>query len=90
MINSFDVFFENQPNIIVKGNKKFIKIRKEEVNMENEIMRFEEVMEFLNIGKNTLYKLLNNGEINAFKIGKVWIIPKKSIEEYIRNSLEQM
>lgn len=90
MINSFDVFFENQPNIIVKGNKKFIKIRKEEVNMENEIMRFEEVMEFLNIGKNTLYKLLNNGEINAFKIGKVWKIPKKSIEEYIRNSLEQM
>lgn len=33
--------------------------------MENEIMRFEEVMEFLNIGKNTLYTLLNNGEINA-------------------------
>ena len=35
--------------------------------MENEIMRFEEVMEFLSIGKNTLYTLLNNREINAFK-----------------------
>ena len=58
--------------------------------MENEIMRFEEVMEFLNIGKNTLYRLLNNGEISAFKIGKVWKISKKSVEEYIRNSLEQM
>lgn len=57
--------------------------------MENEIMKFEEVMEYLNIGKNTLYKLLNNGEISAFKIGKVWKIPKKSVEEYIRNSLEQ-
>lgn len=51
--------------------------------MENEIMKFEEVMEFLNIGKNTLYRLLNNGEISAFKIGKVWKIPKKSVEEYI-------
>lgn len=58
--------------------------------MENEIMKFEEVMEYLNIGKNTLYKLLNNGEISAFKIGKVWKIPKKSVEEYIRNSLEQI
>lgn len=29
--------------------------------MENEIMKFEEVMEFLNIGKNTLYILLNSG-----------------------------
>lgn len=58
--------------------------------MENEIMKFEEVMEYLNIGKNTLYKLLNNGEISAFKIGKIWKIPKKSVEEYIRNSLEQI
>lgn len=57
--------------------------------MENEIMRFEEVMEFLNIGKNTLYTLLNNGEINAFKIGKVWKIPKKSVEEYITEKMQK-
>lgn len=55
--------------------------------MENEIMKFEEVMEFLNIGKNTLYRLLNNGEINAFRIGKVWKIPKKSVEEYINKKV---
>ncbi len=57
--------------------------------MENEIMKFEEVMEYLNIGKNTLYRLLNNGEINAFKIGKVWKIPKESIEEYIKKKLQK-
>lgn len=57
--------------------------------MENEIMRFEEVMEFLNIGKNTLYTLLNDGEINAFKIGKVWKIPKKSVEEYIEKMINK-
>ncbi|MDE5583874.1 MAG: helix-turn-helix domain-containing protein [Ruminococcus sp.] len=43
----------------------------------NEIMKFEEVMEYLNIGKSTLYNLLRNGEIRSFKIGKVWKIPKK-------------
>ena len=39
--------------------------------MENEIMKFEEVMEFLSVGKNTLYALLNSGEIQAFRIGKL-------------------
>lgn len=53
----------------------------------NEIMQFEEVMEYLNIGKNTLYGLLKSGELNAFKIGKVWKIPRKSVDEYINQSL---
>lgn len=55
----------------------------------NDIMKFEEVMDYLDIGKNTLYSLLKSGEINAFKIGKVWKIPRKSVEEYISNSLKQ-
>lgn len=53
----------------------------------NDIMRFEEVMEYLDIGKNTLYGLLKSGEINAFKIGKVWKIPRKSVEDYINNKM---
>ncbi|MCM1231667.1 MAG: helix-turn-helix domain-containing protein [Ruminococcus flavefaciens] len=53
----------------------------------NEIMKFEEVMEYLNIGKSTLYNLLRNGEIRSFKIGKVWKIPRSAIEEYIKNLL---
>ena len=55
----------------------------------NDIMRFEEVMEYLDIGKNTLYSLLKSGEINAFKIGKVWKIPRKSVEDYINNKMNQ-
>ncbi|MCC8111684.1 MAG: helix-turn-helix domain-containing protein [Ruminococcus sp.] len=51
--------------------------------MENEIMKFEEVMEFLNVGKNTFYALLNRGEIRAFRIGKIWKIPRKSVEEFV-------
>ncbi len=53
----------------------------------NEIMKFEEVMEYLNIGKSTLYNLLRNGEIKSFKIGKVWKIPRSAVEEYIRKSM---
>lgn len=55
--------------------------------MENEIMKFEEVMEFLSVGKNTLYTLLNSGEIQAFRIGKVWKIPRKSVTAYVEGKL---
>ena len=55
----------------------------------NDIMKFEEVMEYLDIGKNTLYGLLKNDEINAFKIGKVWKIPRKSVENYINKKINQ-
>ena len=56
----------------------------------NEIMKFEEVMEYLNIGKSTLYKLLRNGEITSFKIGKVWKIPRKSVEDYIKKKMKRV
>lgn len=58
--------------------------------MENEIMKFEEVMEFLNIGKNTLYILLNSGEIQAFRIGRVWKIPENQLRLILREKLEKM
>ena len=54
----------------------------------NEIIKFEEVMEYLNIGKSTLYKLLRSGEITSFKIGKVWKIPRQSVEDYIKNKIK--
>ena len=54
----------------------------------NEIMKFEEVMEYLNIGKSTLYKLLRSGEITSFKIGKVWKIPRQSVEDYIKKQMK--
>ncbi|MDE6832669.1 MAG: helix-turn-helix domain-containing protein [Ruminococcus sp.] len=53
----------------------------------NEIMKFEEVMEYLNIGKSTLYNLLRSGKIKSFKIGKVWKIPRSAVEEYVRKSM---
>ena len=48
-----------------------------------EILTIEELMELLYIGKNTAYKLLKSGEIKAFRIGKVWKIPRESLNEYI-------
>ena len=52
-------------------------------SFSEEILTVEEFAELLYIGKNTAYKILNSGEIRAFKIGKAWKIPKDAVSEYI-------
>ena len=49
----------------------------------NDIMGLGEFMAYLGIGKTTAYKLLRSGEIKVFRIGRVYKIPKKSIDEYV-------
>ena len=56
---------------------------------KNDFMKLEEVMEYLDIGKNSMYKLLGSGELSAFKIGKVWKIPKASVEDYVKRQIEK-
>ena len=53
----------------------------------NDILRIEDVMEYLNIGKNTIYGLLQSGELKGFKIGKLWKIPRKALEEYVEKAM---
>lgn len=46
-------------------------------------MSVYDVSEALYIGKNRVYELLGNGSLKGFRIGKVWKIQKKNLEEYI-------
>ena len=54
-----------------------------------EIMLPEEVMEYLDIGRNSLYTLLNSGELKAFRVGRKWKIPKKELDAYIDRSVSK-
>lgn len=47
------------------------------------IMTIDEVCEILMIGRNAAYKLLNSGTLKAFRIGRVWKIPRESVEAFI-------
>ena len=49
----------------------------------DEILNIEQFCDILDIGKSTGYYLLRNGKIQGFKIGKVWKIPAKSVEEFV-------
>ena len=50
----------------------------------DDLLCTEEAAEALKIGKNTLYALLANGSLKAYRNGRVWRIPKAAVEEYIR------
>lgn len=42
----------------------------------NQLLTVEEVCGILNIGPNAAYRLLNSGELKAFRIGRVWTMLK--------------
>lgn len=49
----------------------------------NELITVEELCEILNIGRNAAYTLLNAGKLKAFRIGRVWKIPRLALEKFI-------
>ncbi len=49
-----------------------------------EIMTFKECQKLLKVGKNTLLDLIHNGEIEAFKIGNRWKIPRNCVLEFLK------
>ena len=48
-----------------------------------DIMSVFDVSDALFIGKNRTYELLETSVLKGFRIGHVWKIPRKSLEEYV-------
>ena len=51
-----------------------------------DILSVEDACYALRMGYNAVYDLLNEGKLKAYKNGRVWRIPKKSLEKYILES----
>ena len=49
-----------------------------------EIMTFKECQKILKVGKNTLLDLIHTNQLEAFKVGSRWKIPKQSVNEFIQ------
>ena len=54
-------------------------------NSSSTLITVEELCEELLIGKNLAYKLLANGSIKGFRIGRIWKIPRHSLYDFINN-----
>lgn len=53
----------------------------------DDVMTIKELMDYLAIGKNTAYKLLHDGELGYFKIGRIYKISKASVQEYVSRKM---
>jgi excisionase family DNA binding protein len=51
--------------------------------MEPEIMTVAQVAKYLQISEITTYKLVNEGRIPGFKIGRHWRVKKEDLKEVI-------
>jgi excisionase family DNA binding protein len=49
----------------------------------DDVMTTEEACDALKIGYNTLYELLNSGQLKGYRNGRTWRIPKLAIQEFI-------
>ena len=49
-----------------------------------EIMTFKECQKILKVGKNTLLDLIHTNQLEAFKVGSRWKIPKQFVIEFIQ------
>lgn len=54
------------------------------LNNAKDILTLKELQELLHIGKNTALRLVQSGEIEAFRVGNQWRILKVNVEKYIR------
>lgn len=51
-----------------------------------DMVTIDDVCQMLNIGKNNAYRLLKEGKLHAFKIGRIWKISKLSVMEYVTSN----
>ncbi len=65
----------------MKGGKTMLEQYKD-------IMTVNDLTKIFHVGKNRVYKLLEDGDIKAFRIGSVWKISKQAVEDYITTKSE--
>ena len=50
------------------------------------VLSVSEVAEYLGVGKNRVYELLNTGKLNGVRMGSTWKISRMALENYILNA----
>lgn len=54
-----------------------------------DILTVEEACEAIRVGYNAMYTLLNSGKLREYKNGRVWRIPKTSLQKYILENTKE-
>jgi len=54
----------------------------------SKVLSVREASEYLNISKNTLYKLIQEGEIPARKFGRQWRISQAILDKFFEETTQ--
>lgn len=65
---------------------RFCQIPAEKEDSILTILTVSEVAEYLEVGKNRVYELLNDGSLKGFRMGSAWKISRMALENYILNA----
>ena len=57
------------------------------LNNTKDILTLKELQDLLHIGKNAALRLVQEGDIAAFRVGKQWRIPRESVWRSIRRGM---
>ncbi|MGM9608506.1 MAG: helix-turn-helix domain-containing protein [Oscillospiraceae bacterium] len=53
-----------------------------------EIITVKELAELLRVGINNAYRLVHDGTIKSVRVGRVYRIPRKAVDEYLSQTSE--
>ena len=53
------------------------------LNNTKDILTIKDLQKLLNIGRDTALRLVQDGEIEGFKVGHVWRVTRESVVRYI-------
>ena len=53
------------------------------------LLNVEELAQYLNLQKQTIYNWLNQRKISGIKIGSVWRFDKKEIDKWLREQAQK-
>lgn len=56
---------------------------------DKNVLSVEEVAEELNVHYMTAYARIRNGEIPAFKVGRVWRVRRSDLDKYMEEQLKK-
>lgn len=76
--------------VILSMNKVFRSLPEEnspaeESSSAEDFLTFQEAMAVLKVKRTRMYELLRSGEIKASKLGRLWRVERRSLNEFIRN-----
>ena len=64
-------------------------VEKMMTDTDGEILTLDEVAAYLKAGKRTVYRLAQQGEIPAFKLGGTWRFRRSELDAWIAESIRQ-